>query len=368
MSITRFAAALVLVSAALPARAADPAEWKLDKAAKYLDDRQQAWYDYSPAQQPQATLCMSCHTTLAYAIARPAVASIEPDTFKDRMKVMYDSVEKRVERWEQITSIYSSQEKNARGTEAVLNALILVTRDASQPTPALSPAAKKAFQILWDTQTKGADDPAAGSWAWLDFEDGGVRKYQPWEFKGARFYGAALAAVAVGRASKFHTFQSDDEKKGIERLRAYLRGTDGQAGAYNQAYLLWAATEFDGLLTEAERKPLVAALVARQKPDGGWNVAELLKLEKRTIGGEPTDTASDGYATGLVVYALVRAGEKDNPAVKKGLAWLADPAHRGPDGQWQASSLNRVRKPGPMPSAFMDDAATGFAVLALTAK
>src|SRR5262249_38860505 len=145
---------------------------------------------------------------------------------------------------------------------------------------------KKAFDILWKLQSTGG--PEAGSWKWLDF--GGP--FQPWEGSAARYYGAALAAVAVGRAGKVYTYPAGAEKKGIERLRTYLKGPEGQANAYNKAHLLWAAGELPGLLDEPEKKALITALVDKQKPDGGWNVAELVGRDKRTVSGTPTDTAS----------------------------------------------------------------------------
>jgi hypothetical protein len=363
LALVALSAALV-ASVGLTGRAQTPPAWNPQKAAAYLDQQQQTWYEFSAAQQDQETLCMSCHTTLTYALARPALADVAADTMNARMKVMYDSVEKRVAKWDVIESFYPSQADRARATEAVLNAVILVARDARQPKPEMSAPAKKAFDILWKLQSTGG--PEAGSWKWLDF--GGP--FQPWEVTASRYYGAALAAVAVGRASKYHNFQTDAEKTGVERLRTYLKGSEGQANAFNKAYLLWAAGELPGLLDESEKKPLITAVVEKQRPDGGWNVAELVGLDNRTISGQgPADKASDGYATGLVVHALIKAGvPQGDPAVKKGLAWLADPAHRGPVGQWRAVSLNKDRKETQYPWTFMNDAATGFAVLALTAK
>jgi hypothetical protein len=227
----------------------------------------------------------------------------------------------------------------------------------------MSGSARRAFDILWKHQAK--DGPAVGSWPWLDF--GGP--FQPWEVTAARYHGAALAADAVGWVGKYYTHQTDADKKGIERLRSYLKRPEGQAHAHNKTYLLWAAGELPGLLDESERKPLIAAVVEKQKPDGGWNVAELVGRHDRTRDRVPTDKASDGCATGLVVYALIRAGvPRNDPAVKQGLAWLSDPAHRGPDGQWRAVSLNKVRTVASFAGKFMNDAATGYAVLALTAK
>ena len=86
--------------------------------------------------------------------------------------------------------------------------------------------------------------------------------------------------------------------------------------------------------------------------------------------------ASDGYATGLVVYAMRQAGvAATHPAVLKGQQWLrthqlaerpGDPAW----APWRAYSLNFDREQGgdkgePWRRLFMSDLATAFAALAL---
>src|SRR2546430_17622804 len=66
----------------LPARGVDPQEspagrsgWNRESAARYLDEQMDAWL--ARAKQLQTgqgkAACVSCHTTLPYVLARPAL-------------------------------------------------------------------------------------------------------------------------------------------------------------------------------------------------------------------------------------------------------------------------------------------------------
>jgi squalene-hopene/tetraprenyl-beta-curcumene cyclase len=81
----------------------------------------------------------------------------------------------------------------------------------------------------------------------------------------------------------------------------------------------------------------------------------------------PLVTSSDGYATGLITYVLQQAGvSRDNVHVSSGLLWLGR-NQTWWSGDWKAYSLNKRRlNPFANPAGFMDDAATAYAVLALT--
>jgi hypothetical protein len=80
-------------------------------------------------------------------------------------------------------------------------------------------------------------------------------------------------------------------------------------------------------------------------------------------GSGPTARRSTCAAT----LALESAADaRSQPHVKRGLSWLV--AHQDPaTGSWFAASLNKQRDPTSDAGKFMNDAATAYAVLALTA-
>src|SRR5438270_1368091 len=47
--------------------------WSPTAAANYLDKREAQWSDWPGAARDHGTFCVSCHTVLPYALARPAL-------------------------------------------------------------------------------------------------------------------------------------------------------------------------------------------------------------------------------------------------------------------------------------------------------
>ena len=177
------------------AQADDPASWNGKAAATYLDKRQGWWMNWSTAARENGTFCVSCHTALPYALARSALRLSE-DTPAPNERKLLDSITRRVRTWRDIGPFYDDEQfgvpktSESRGTEAILNALILTHYDAQDGK--LSDATRKAFDHLWALQQKTGENK--GAWAWLIFGA------EPWEGTGAQYYGAALAAIAVGAA------------------------------------------------------------------------------------------------------------------------------------------------------------------------
>jgi squalene-hopene/tetraprenyl-beta-curcumene cyclase len=154
-----------------------------------------------------------------------------------------------------------------------------------------------------------------------------------------------------------------DVDKRVQLLRDYLHDHGAKQNLFNRVWLLWASTGLDGLLTAEERKVLVGELLAAQQTDGGWRLASLGDFKRGD--GTPQDTTSDGYATGLVVHVLLTAGvPKEDPKVAKGLDWLR--TNQSVTGAWPCNSVNKKRDPTTHVGQFMSNAATAYAVLALS--
>jgi squalene-hopene/tetraprenyl-beta-curcumene cyclase len=340
-------------------RAEEPGSWSRAAAAAYLDARQDWWMDWPTAARDHGTFCVSCHTAMPYALARTALrtgAEQSPVAVESRL---LKNVEKRVTAWDEIEPFYSDEAYRAgktsesRGTEAILNALILANRDARAAT--LSDAGRQAFANLWAQQVSTGD--TAGAWPWLDFG------LEPWETQTAQYYGAALAAVAIGGAPGGYA-STPGIQPAVTRLREYLGREADRQHLFNRLTVLWASDALPGVLDRHQRRAIIAEAMGQQRADGGWSLSSLGMFDRRD--GSALETASDGYATGLVTYALQRAGVMpDDPGLERGLAWLR--AHQDPDGSWPASSLNKERDPTSDRGRFMRDAATAYAVLALTA-
>ena len=202
------------------------------------------------------------------------------------------------------------------------------------------------------------DGKHKGSWEWLDFG------LQPWESKEARYFGATLAAIAVGTAPGYYSSGKDAElDTRVHLLRGYLRASFPKESLNNRLWMLWAAAKLDGLLSNEEQRQLIKALFDKQHADGGWALSSLVRGARVPGAGKAIEP--DGYATGLVVHVLQEAGVvKQDSRIARGLAWLQ--AHQLDTGAWRSKSVNMERNPDTHVGKFMSDAATAFAVLALS--
>ncbi|MFL5340605.1 MAG: alpha/beta fold hydrolase [Gemmataceae bacterium] len=350
--------ALLKQSDAPVVRGNQPA-WDAAGAAAYLDQRAEWWLAWPSAARGKGTACISCHTTLPFALARPALGG--PAGVAESKVVA--GVRERVGNWPKIVAsekdsfqpFYAGQKKpSALGTEAVVNALVLVNTDAKRANGVLSDSTHAALANLWSQQQKD------GAWLWLDFG------LWPWE-KNAPYYGASLAAAAVGTAGKDY-YDSPEVAPKVAALTAYLKTEFPKQLLHNRALGVWASSKLPGILGDEDRKSFAKELLAAQEGDGGWSLAKLGrdsagKNDWKSRGVDPPAAVSDGYATGLALLALKGAGvPKDDPRFAKGLHWLV--THQK-DGVWPVSYLNSARDAKSDVGKFMRDAGAAFAALAL---
>jgi squalene-hopene/tetraprenyl-beta-curcumene cyclase len=361
---------LSLVACSRPQRTV-PKSWDAKAAALYLDQRELAWRNWPSAARDRGTFCISCHTVMPYVLSRPTLraAVAEPVPTEDEVKILAN-VSQRVRLWSQTEPYYQDvhygdgKPTESRGTEAVLNALILANHDA--PEQKLSPDTETAFRNMWALQR--SEGEAKGSWAWLSFE------MEPWEANDSAYYGAALAAIAVGTAPENYRTRPEIQPQ-LSLLRVYLNRESKKQSPINRVVLLWAGVKLPGLVDAETRTAIINEIRNEQRSDGGWelsslswpndgSLASLIRSHLR-LDGSRQDARSDGYATALSTFVLGQAGLSANDAtLRQGLAWLAQ--NENSDGSWPSLSLTKKRDPSSMPGHFMRDAATAYAVLALT--
>jgi squalene-hopene/tetraprenyl-beta-curcumene cyclase len=332
--------------------------WNPQAAARYLDRREVWWQEWPKAQKDHGTICISCHTVVPYALARPGLRQKLRETeMSTPEKTMRDSVEKRVSHWSEMVPFYSDavsgpgKTAESHATEAVLNAVILASYDA--PQGHLRAITRMAFAAAWALQEETGE--GAGGWKWQDFHLG------PWESGESGYQGGALMMLELGDAPDGYS-KEPGVRDHVDRLREYLRRQYAAQPLVNQLYILWASAKVPGLLTATERKELLEAIGNLQQSDGGWRLSSIDKRERIDHSPEPRE--SDGYATGLAALALEASGkDRRDKTLKRGLEWLEH--HQEKEGNWRASSMNKQRAPESVAGPFMSDAATGYAVLAL---
>src|SRR5262245_59364907 len=110
--LTRLATALAVTVAtsasALSVRAGGPPQpaWNSAATQNYLDGRVAWWMDWDRTPKGQGTNCVSCHTAVPYALARPALAKLPGATVNPVAQTrLLASIRKRVTNWDKVVSV-----------------------------------------------------------------------------------------------------------------------------------------------------------------------------------------------------------------------------------------------------------------------
>ena len=257
-----------LVLAGSPAETSPTQSWNPKAAANYLDRRESWWTTWAGSKRDHGTFCISCHTAMPYSLARPALRQAlgEQAPTEDERKLL-ESVTTRVRLWNEVTPFYNEyygphKAVQSRGTEAVLNALILAAADARSGR--LSDTTRAAFGHLWSTQEKTGDQK--GAWIWLDFEN------EPFESSESGFYGASLAALAVSMAPENYRAMPAIQEN-LKLLRDYIGRECDREPLIHQVVALWASAKLPGFLTPELHKSIIDNVLAKQHSDGGWSLS-----------------------------------------------------------------------------------------------
>jgi squalene-hopene/tetraprenyl-beta-curcumene cyclase len=346
--------------------------WDPKAAAAYLDQRESWWAGWQETARDHGTFCISCHTAVPYALARPALRkALGEATPTENERLLLESVSKRVRLWKEVAPVYNDKKDGlnksaeSRATEAVLNAFVLASYDSQKEK--LSNDTRTAFDNLWALQQTTGDNK--GAWLWQLFD------LNPWEGNISSYYGATLAAIAVGTAPE--NYRSAPEiQNNLKMLRDYLDREYAAQPTINRVTLLWASAKLPGLVSPRRQKSIIDEVLSEQQADGGWSLFPLARTWRdwglssvfgrwKREDGTPQELKSDGLATGLIAYVLPQAGvPSKNVQLQQGRAWLVRNQNK-PEGLWLAYSLNKRRELSSNVGRFMSDAATAFAVLAL---
>jgi squalene-hopene/tetraprenyl-beta-curcumene cyclase len=328
--------------------------WKVRLAADYLDAREKDWFAW-PAARSAGGTCVSCHTGMTYLLARPALRKVLGETQPTQYETgLLDGLKERTEKNQRMFGSAKFAKEpvasQADSVQAILTALLLARSESSQT---MSADTEQAFDRMWAAQLR--EGPSKGAWAWFDFND------DPYETQDSAYYGATLAALAVGAAPASYR-EKPDVKARIDDLAGYLQSGEEAQPLHNRLMLLWVSAALPDAWPKSACTKLVDEVLGKQQADGGWTMESLGPWKDHPDAA--ISSGSSNYATAVVAVALEQAGSKtSHPALSKALRWLR--AHQDPAGYWEAISMNKHYKAGSMPDLFMRDAATAFASLAL---
>ena len=362
LTIAVLLAGLLVGPSTIHAQSGDAAAWDARAAAAYLDQRVDWWSGWETAARERGTFCVSCHTTGPYGPgpARCCGPPLPRNRATRPERALLDSVTTRVTHWADVAPFYPDERYGApktsqsRGTEAILNALVLARQDERTGT--------LGDRTLWGVrQPVGAAGDerrrprARGPGCTSTWRRGNRTR--------DRTTGRRWPPSPWG-SHRTATAPAPDIRDNVAQLGNYLRRRLHAQPPFNRVMALWASGSLPDLLPDAQRQAIVDEIVGLQRADGGWSLSALGTWARRDE--TPVDTQSDGYATGLG-HARAAAGRR--AAGSQGGRRRPRLAHEKPGARRVvarvvAEPATRFRRRTAVASC--GDAATAYAVLALT--
>src|SRR5262252_1503470 len=105
-----FALVCACCAVSLHAGREESLHWSPQAAAQYLDDRQAWWMNWSESARDHETFCVSCHTVVPYALARPSLrSSLKESAPSPNEQKLLQNVTKRVNLWNDMKPFYSDE-------------------------------------------------------------------------------------------------------------------------------------------------------------------------------------------------------------------------------------------------------------------
>jgi squalene-hopene/tetraprenyl-beta-curcumene cyclase len=301
----------------------------LARSGEFLDAATMTW--------TREKKCGSCHTSYPYLMARPMLGDAKAPALVQMRKFFED----RVAGWDKGGEGAGLPEGTEGITEVVATAATLAFDDA-QSSRKLHPLTRQALDRMWTLQQKD------GSWTWNQHQ------LPPQEYDD--YFGAVYAAVGVGHAPEKYA-ESEGAKEGLARLKKYFE-KNPPPNLHHMTWLLWASVKLDGLMKASEKEKTIKDLLALQREDGGWNLPSLGNWKRLNGKDNDKQAASDGYATGLILYVLRQTGmTPDKEPMRRGVNWLK--TNQRASGRWFTRSVNADR------AHYITNAGTAFAVMAI---